>query len=48
VFQPFGGFGPEHRVVDGRVQVSAEVLGIGLEAKPELRPVLSDLAGYAL
>jgi L-alanine-DL-glutamate epimerase-like enolase superfamily enzyme len=48
VFQPFGGFGPRHEVVDGRITVTSEVAGIGLEEKTELRPVLSTLAGYEL
>lgn len=44
VFQPFGGFGRRHDVVDGRIEI-ADSLGIGLEDKEELEPVLADLLG---
>lgn len=42
VFQPFGGFGAQHDVVDGAIAI-ADTPGIGLEHKEELRPVLSEL-----
>ena len=42
VFQPFGGFGRRHEVVDGRIEI-ADSVGIGLEDKEELAPVLEEL-----
>lgn len=42
IFQPFGGFGARHEVVDGAIEVS-DSPGFGLEDKAELRPVLSEL-----
>ena len=42
VFQPFGGFGRRHDVVDGRIEI-ADSVGIGLEDKEELAPVLEEL-----
>jgi L-alanine-DL-glutamate epimerase-like enolase superfamily enzyme len=42
VFQPFGGFGRRHEVVDGRIEI-ADSTGIGLEDKEELAPVLKEL-----
>ena len=46
IFQPFGGFGEQHEVVDGAIAI-ADTPGIGLEHKPELRPVLAELAPEA-
>ena len=42
IFQPFGGFGEQHEVVDGAIEI-ADTPGIGLEHKAELRPVLAGL-----
>jgi L-alanine-DL-glutamate epimerase-like enolase superfamily enzyme len=42
VFQPFGGFGRQHEVVDGAIAI-ADAPGIGLEHKAELGPVLAEL-----
>jgi L-alanine-DL-glutamate epimerase-like enolase superfamily enzyme len=42
IFQPFGGFGQQHEVVDGAIDI-ADSPGIGLELKQELHPVLSEL-----
>ena len=42
VFQPFGGFGRRHEVIDGRIEI-ADGPGIGLEDKEELQPVLERL-----
>lgn len=42
IFQPFGGFGRQHEVVDGTIAIADEP-GIGLELKAELEPVLSEL-----
>jgi D(-)-tartrate dehydratase len=46
IFQPFGGFGEQHEVVDGAIAI-ADTPGIGLEHKPELRPVLAELVPEA-
>lgn len=46
IFQPFGGFGRQHEVVDGSIAI-ADTPGIGLEHKSELRPVLADLVPEA-
>ncbi len=46
IFQPFGGFGRQHEVVDGAIAISDEP-GIGLEHKDELRPVLAELVPEA-
>jgi D(-)-tartrate dehydratase len=46
VFQPFGGFGQQHEVVDGAIEI-ADTPGIGLEHKEELRPVLAELVPEA-
>jgi D(-)-tartrate dehydratase len=46
IFQPFGGFGEQHEVVDGAIEI-ADTAGIGLEHKAELRPVLSELVPEA-
>jgi D(-)-tartrate dehydratase len=46
VFQPFGGFGRQHEVIDGAIQI-ADHPGIGLELKRELEPVLSKLVPEA-
>jgi L-alanine-DL-glutamate epimerase-like enolase superfamily enzyme len=46
IFQPFGGFGEQHEVVDGAIEI-ADTPGIGLEHKTELRPVLADLVPEA-
>jgi hypothetical protein len=42
IFQPFGGFGQQHEVVDGAIDI-ADTPGIGLERKSELHPILSKL-----
>jgi len=42
VFQPFGGFGEQHEIVDGAIAI-ADTPGIGLERKPELRPAIAEL-----
>jgi hypothetical protein len=44
VFQPFGGFGAVHDVVDGAIEI-ADAPGAGLEYKAELEPVLAELIG---
>jgi L-alanine-DL-glutamate epimerase-like enolase superfamily enzyme len=44
VFQPFGGFGAAHQVVDGAIEI-ADAPGAGLERKAELEPVLAELIG---
>jgi L-alanine-DL-glutamate epimerase-like enolase superfamily enzyme len=44
VFEPFGGFGPQHEVVDGAIEI-ADDPGAGLERKRELKPVLDELIG---
>lgn len=46
IFQPFGGFGQQHEVVDGAIAI-ADTPGIGLEHKAELGPVLADLVPEA-
>ena len=46
IFQPFGGFGRQHDVVDGAIEIS-DGPGIGLELKDELGPVLSELVPEA-
>ena len=46
IFQPFGGFGEQHEVVDGAIAI-ADTPGIGLERKAELQPVLSALVPEA-
>ena len=46
IFQPFGGFGEQHEVVDGAIEI-ADTPGIGLEHKTELRPVLAELVPEA-
>ncbi|HSI79156.1 MAG TPA: enolase C-terminal domain-like protein [Solirubrobacterales bacterium] len=46
IFQPFGGFGLQHEVVEGAITIADEP-GIGLELKTELEPVLSGLAPEA-
>ena len=46
IFQPFGGFGEQHEVVDGAIEL-ADTPGIGLEHKIELRPVLAELVPEA-
>jgi L-alanine-DL-glutamate epimerase-like enolase superfamily enzyme len=46
IFQPFGGFGAQHEVVDGAIAI-ADTPGIGLEHKEELRPVLAELVPEA-
>jgi L-alanine-DL-glutamate epimerase-like enolase superfamily enzyme len=46
IFQPFGGFGEAHEVVDGVIEI-ADTPGIGLEDKAELRPVLAELVPEA-
>ena len=46
IFQPFGGFGEQHEVVGGAIAI-ADTPGIGLEHKPELRPVLAEMAPEA-
>jgi L-alanine-DL-glutamate epimerase-like enolase superfamily enzyme len=46
IFQPFGGFGEQHEVVDGAIAI-ADIPGIGLEHKQELRPVLAELVPEA-
>ena len=42
IFQPFGGFGERHEVIEGAIEVS-DSPGFGLEDKTELRPVLDEL-----
>jgi L-alanine-DL-glutamate epimerase-like enolase superfamily enzyme len=44
VFQPFGGFGAVHQVVEGAIEI-ADTPGAGLEHKAELEPVLAQLIG---
>jgi hypothetical protein len=46
IFQPFGGFGEQHEVVDGAIEI-ADTPGIGLEHKTELRPLLAELVPEA-
>jgi L-alanine-DL-glutamate epimerase-like enolase superfamily enzyme len=46
IFQPFGGFGEQHEVVDGAIEI-ADTPGIGLEHKNELRPILAELVPEA-
>ena len=46
IFQPFGGFGEQHEVVDGVIDI-AGTPGIGLEHKPELQPTLAELVPEA-
>ena len=46
IFQPFGGFGEQHEVVDGAIEI-ADTPGIGLEHKTELHPVLAELVPEA-
>ena len=46
IFQPFGGFGQHHEVVDGAIAI-ADTPGTGLEHKQELRPVLAELVPEA-
>jgi len=46
IFQPFGGFGRQHEVVDGAIAIADEP-GTGLELKTELEPVLRELVPEA-
>ena len=46
IFQPFGGFGQQHEVVDGAIAI-ADTPGIGLEHKEELGGVLAELVPEA-
>jgi L-alanine-DL-glutamate epimerase-like enolase superfamily enzyme len=46
IFQPFGGFGEQHEVVDGVIEI-ADTPGIGLEHKTELQPTLAELVPEA-
>jgi L-alanine-DL-glutamate epimerase-like enolase superfamily enzyme len=44
VFRPFGGYSPDCSIEGGRVR-PGEAPGFGLECKPELAPLLVELAG---
>ncbi|HEY8583384.1 MAG TPA: enolase C-terminal domain-like protein [Capillimicrobium sp.] len=46
IFQPFGGFGQQHEVIDGAIAID-DTPGIGLEHKAELLPILAELVPEA-